>query len=167
MLFMRKKSNAKNKPVKERLSNIQRWHRRYRKRFQEPKRYEGHVVLVSGWQQGAPVTDTRINVRLREPKDDTTFGLVQLTESFNADQVPKDFVSGQTQASDRPKAQRIQVPRQCPALEKRQRTVEPIIGLRGKKIRMRNHFPRIRQVNFGGGERGIQRTRGCLFPTEP
>ena len=122
------------------------------------------MVLVSGWQQGAPVTDTRINVRLREPKDDTTFGLVQLAESFNADQVPMDFVSGQTQTSDRPRAQRIQVPRQCPALEKRQRTVEPIIGSRGKKIRIGNHFPRIRQENVCGGERGLQRTRACLFP---
>ena len=67
------------------------------------------MVLVSGWQQGTPVPDTRINDRLREPKDDTTFGFFQVAESFNADQVPMNFVSGQTQTSDRPRAQHIQV----------------------------------------------------------
>ena len=59
MLFMRRKSNAKNKPAKECPSNIQRWHQRYRKQFKEPKRYGGQVVLVYGSQQGAPGTDTR------------------------------------------------------------------------------------------------------------
>ena len=66
---MRRRSNVKNKCVKERLPQIQRWHKRYRKLLQELKRHEGQMVPVFGLQRGAPGTNARENhqIQLAQP----------------------------------------------------------------------------------------------------
>ena len=78
-LSKRRRSNLKNKSVEERLRQIQRFLRRFRKLMQQPARGKGHAV--SNAEAGVRAVQTR------DPK----YGRFQLNERFNSDQVPLPF----------------------------------------------------------------------------
>lgn len=85
MVSMRRRSNSKNKSVEERLPQIQRFRRRFRKLLQEPPRHKGHVFSA-----------VRAGVQATQPRD-LKYGRFQLKELFNSEQVLLPFVTSQSQ----------------------------------------------------------------------
>ena len=119
-LSKRRRSNLKNKSVEERLLQIRRFLRRFRKLIQEPARRKGHVV-----------SDAEAGVRAVQPRD-RMYGRFQLNERFNSDQVPLPFVNGQSETWAPKGNKRVSIAQPFSGLEKRQCTIQPTIGPGGK-----------------------------------
>ena len=106
-LSKRRRSNLKNKSVEERLPQIRRFLRRFRKLMQEPARCKGHVV--SDVEAGV------LAVQPRNPK----YGRFQLNERFNSDQVPLPFVNGQSETWAPKGSKRVSIAQPFSGLQKR------------------------------------------------
>ena len=117
-----RRSNLKNKSVEERLPQIRRSLRKFRKLIQEPSRRKGHVV-----------SDAEAGVRAVQPRH-PKYGRFQLNERFNSDQVPLPFVNGQSETWAPKESKRVSIAQPFSGLEKRQCTIQPTIGSGGKRI---------------------------------
>ena len=122
-LSMRRRSNLKNKSIEERLPQIRRFLRRFRKLIQEPARREGNVL-----------TDVGAGVPAVQPRD-PNYGRFQLNERFNSDQAPLPFVNGQTERWAPKESKLVSITQPLRGLEKRQCTIQPTIGSGGKLMR--------------------------------
>ena len=119
-LSKRRRSDLENKSVEERLPQIRRFLRRFRKPMQEPARRKGHVV-----------SDAEAGVWAVQPRD-PKYGRFQLNERFNSDQVPLPFVNGQPETWAPKGSKRVSIAQPLSGLEKRQCTIQPTIGPGGK-----------------------------------
>ena len=119
-LSKRRRSNLKKKSVEERLPQIRRFLRRFRKLMQEPARRKGHMV-----------SDAEAGVRSVQPRD-PKYGRFQLNERFNSDQVPLPFVNGQSETWAPKGSKRVSIAQPFSGLERRQCTIQPTIGPGGK-----------------------------------
>ena len=115
-----RRSNLKNIYVEDRLPQIRRFLRRFRKLMQEPARRKGHVV-----------SDAEAGVQAVQPRD-PKYGRFQLNEGFNSDQVPVPFVNGQSETWAPKRSKRVSFAQPFSGLEKRQCTIQPTIGPGGK-----------------------------------
>ncbi|CAB1104161.1 unnamed protein product [Ectocarpus sp. CCAP 1310/34] len=125
-LSKRRRTNLKNKFVEERLPKIQRFHRLFRMLLQEPVRYrapdESDVSAIT----------TVAERESRVPKN----GQFQLWERWNVDQVPLAFVNGLLDTWEERGANDVAISQPFPGLEKRQFTVQVILGPGEKTLRI-------------------------------
>ncbi|CAB1100758.1 unnamed protein product [Ectocarpus sp. CCAP 1310/34] len=117
-LSKRRRTNLKNKSVKERRPKAQRFHRLFRKLLQEPVRYrapdESDVSAIT----------TVAERESRVPK----YGQFQLWERWNVYQVPLAFVNGLLDTWEERGAKRVAISQPFPGLETRQCTMQVIFG---------------------------------------
>ena len=142
-LSKRRRSNLKNKSVEERLPQIRRFLRRFRKLMQEPARRKRHVV-----------SDAEAGVRAVQPRD-PKYGRFQLNERFNSDQVPLPFVNGQSETWAPKGSKRVSIAQPFSGLEKRQCTIQPTLGPGGTLMQCAIIFRDHREADLEGGEEGV------------
>ena len=134
-----RRSNLKNIYVEDRLPQIRRFLRRFRKLMQEPARRKGHVV-----------SDAEAGVQAVQPRD-PKYGRFQLNEGFNSDQVPVPFVNGQSETWAPKRSKRVSFAQPFSGLEKRQCTIQPTIGPGGKLMQCAVIFRGTRGATIGEG----------------
>lgn len=136
-LSMRRRTNSKAQLLEKRLPKIMRFHRRLRGLLKEPARRPGFLAVEAGVRQG-------IKVAQQHPPD-PAYGRFQLSERFNANQVPLAFVNGQLQTRAERGSKRVQVSQPFAGLYQRQCNVQPTIWAGDKLLRCTVIFR-------GGGE---------------
>ena len=85
-------------------------------------------------RRGHAFSDTETGVWAAQPRD-PKYGRFQLNNRFNRDQVPLPLVNGWSETWAPKGSKRVSISQPFSELEKRQCTIQPILGPGGKRMR--------------------------------